>query len=156
MIDKVCLKLKDSTDSYICNEAWFKGSDKLVGKYTVIKNIIISCMEDLIKYCMVYNYEIDISETYKLVTIYNIVFSTGNFEPEDRTCSSCSSSIIFSSTDLNYIQKKFKIMCKQVHKKARLQGDSYFCWHTEDYAVNQIIHSYKIDKSYIVEKLEVD
>ena len=47
-------------------------------------------------------------------------------------------------------------MCKQVHKNARLQGDSYFCWHTEDYAINQIIHSYKIDKSYIVEKLEVD
>ena len=32
--------------------------------------------------------------------------------------------------------------------------DVVYCWHTEDFARNQIIHSYGIDKSYIVNKIK--
>lgn len=152
MVDKVCLKLKDGNTDYICNEAWYKSSNKVAGSYDIIRNSIVSNMEDLIIYCLTYYYDIDIPEDYKVTTIYSIVFSTGNFEPEDRSCSTCRSNIVFSSTNQKYVEDKFKKLCKLVGKKCRIQSNKYFCWHTEDFASNQIIHSYNIEKNYLVER----
>lgn len=153
MVEEVCLKLKNDKTEYICNEKWTKDNKISSGSYTVIRNDVVSNMKDLIIHCLTYCYDIDIPENYKVTKIYSIVFSTGNFEPEDRTCSTCSSSILFSSADKKYIENKFKILCKLVGKKSRMESDKYFCWHTEDFASNQIIHSYNIKESYLVEEV---
>lgn len=162
MIEAVCLKLKDYSDeSYICNEKYIntarlKNNIKYAVRYEVIKDKIINCMEDLIKYCLIYNYDIDIPKNYKVDKIYNILFTTGNFDPDSRSTSNCHSSIVFSSLDEKYIYSKFKIMCKSINRKSLYESKRTYCWHTEDFADNQIIHSYDIDESYIVTKLGVE
>jgi hypothetical protein len=157
MTEKVCIKLKNENE-FICNEEWFeynKHKDNLIptASYDVLVKGYILCMEDLIKYCLQYNYEIEIPEGYVATTIYNIVFTTGNFGPDDRASSSCVGDVIFSTTDEKYARKKFESMCKDVGKETRRKSNKHFCWHTEDYATNQVIHSYSIDKSYLVTKL---
>ena len=160
MIEKVCLTVNDSyNESYICNEAYFdniiktkcgKGSVK----YEILNNKLVSSMEDLIKYCLIYNVDINIPDEYKVTKIYNIIFATGNFDPDGREYSNCHSSIVYSSLDKKYIENKFKIMCDCIGKKNNVENyKHYFCWHTEDFADNQIIHSYNIDESYIVERV---
>lgn len=163
MIEKICLSVNDSYDeSYICNEAYFKDivkhkSGKSDIKYEVLNNKLISCMEDLIKYCLTYNIDINIPNGYKVIKIYNIIFSTGNFEPDNREYSTCQSSIVYSSLDKSYIEKKFKIMCDNIGRKNHISNyKHYYCWHTEDFAHNQIIHAYNIDESYIVTRIEVE
>lgn len=163
MIEKVCLTVNDSyNESYICNEAYFDNiiktkRGKSSVKYEILNNKLVSSMEDLIKYCLIYNVDIDIPEGYKVTKIYNIIFTTGNFDPDNREYSNCHSSIVYSSLDETYIKNKFKIMCNCVGKKNNVENyKHYFCWHTEDFADNQIIHAYNIDESFIVEKVEVE
>ena len=160
MVERICLAVNDSyADSYICNESYYNAllnnkSVKSGCKYQVLSNKLISCMEDLISYCLTYNVDVTIPEEYKVTKTYNIIFSTGNFEPSDRECSTCRSSIVLSSTDKEYIEKKFGIMCKSTGKTPNIKSyGHYFCWHTEDFAHNQVIHSYNIDESYIVERV---
>lgn len=157
MSNRVCLKMKDEDNKYICSEEWYNYNikhNKLQHNtsYTVLTKGFIDSMEDLIKYCLIYYYDVEIPKEYTIIDIYNIVFATGNFEPEDRTCSTCRSNIIFSSSDKEVVYKKFKKLCKQVGKNSKMESDKYFCWHTEDYASNQIIHSYNIEKSYLIYK----
>ena len=162
MIEKVCLPVKcDYGERYVCNEAYINMVHKRINNYVkpgvsyeVINNKLVQCMEDLIKYCLTYNLEIDIPEHFKVTKIYNIIFTTGNFEPDGREYSSCQGNIVYSSTDKKYIEDKFKFMCKFTGKKNHNNlYKHYFCWHTEDFAHNQIIHSYNIDESYIVERV---
>lgn len=157
MIERACLRLIDEDElSYICNEKWFKTANKEAGRYEVISDNIVSSEIDLIKYCLEYHYKIDIPNKYNIVEIYSIVFTTSDFEPDDRNYSSCRANIIYSDEDYNKVKTKFIQMCKSVKKKSSREGKDYLCWHTEDYAHNQIIHSYVIDKSYIVKEVEVD
>jgi hypothetical protein len=162
MIEKLCLPVKcDYGERYVCNEAYMNHLRKTKYKdvpggvrFEVLTNKLVQCMEDLIKYCLTYNIEIDVPEQYKVTKIYNIILTTGNFDPDNRECSNCHSSIIYSSLDEDYIHKKFEYMCKCVNRKnIRDNFKNYFCWHTEDFADNQIIHSYNIDESYIVERV---
>ena len=153
MVEKVFLKLKDK-EGIICNEAWYNNiKNKEAGYYEIIKNRIVSSMEDLIQYCLTYYYDIDIPKDYKVTTIYSIVFCTGDFDPESRTCSKVNSSIIYSNPNEIYIRDKFKTLCKLAKTKSKLDSKNYFCWHTEDFASNQIIHSYNVVRSYLVEKM---
>lgn len=157
MKDKICLPLKDSGRmNYICNESYIeylKENKELDNKgYLVIKDSLVQTMEDLIQYCLVYNYSIDIPDDYKVIKLYNIVFCTGNFDPDMRECSNTTGSILYSSTDEQYIIDKFKTMCSYINKEPLMSSQRWFCWHTEDFAVNQIVHSYNIKESYFITK----
>ena len=164
MIEKLCLPVKcDYEKRYVCNEAYMNHLQKTKYKdmsggvrFEVLTNKLVQCMEDLIKYCLIYNIEIDIPKNYKVDKIYNILFTTGNFDSDSRSTSNCHSSIVFSSLDEKYIYSKFKIMCKSINRKSLYESKRTYCWHTEDFADNQIIHSYDIDESYIVTKLGVE
>ena len=160
MVEKVCLQVNDcSENNYICNEVYFNAlknnmNRSISGRYQVLNNKLISCMEDLIQYCLTYGIDIDIPKDYKVTELYNIIFATGDFESSGREYSTCHSSIVCSSSNKKYIENKFKIMCKCINKQSHTcLYKNYFCWHTEDFAHNQIIHSYNIDKSYIVERV---
>lgn len=161
MSERVCIRLNNNyEESYICNEEWFEynrkrktNSIKDGARYEVLRKGYITDMEDLIRHCLVYNYDIDIPEGYKVTTIYNIIFNSANFEPDARDYSSCNGDILYSSVDKQYIDKKFNYLCKTVNKKSVLNHENLFCWHTEDYATNQIIHSYSKRTSYIIEKI---
>ena len=164
MIEKIYLPVNcDYEERYVCNESYMKylhsnnSVIKAGARYDVLSDKLVQCMEDLIRYCLVYNIDINIPEQYNITKIYNIVFSTGNFDPEKREISTCNSSIIYSSLDAKYIYKKFKFMCESVGiTKHHSQCKYYYCWHTEDFAHNQIIHSYSVDESYIVTRIGVE
>lgn len=151
---EVCLKLNND-DGYICSEEWWKVNIKnaVPGvRYTVLSKGFITDMEDLIRYCLVYHEDFEIPENYQVTILYNIIFSTGNFDPNDREYSLCKSEILYTSKDKKFILDKFKSLCKRIGKENQLKGINCYCWLTEDYATNQIIHSYNIDESYLIEK----
>lgn len=158
MNNKVCIQTRD--DIYICSEEWYdehKNDDefKSGAKYEVLNKGYILDMADLINYCLTYNYDIDIPNEYKVTTIYTITFSTANFDPNNRTYSNVNTYGLFSSTDKKYIENKFKSICK-TRKECNYEGYNtkrHYCWHTEDYAYNQIIHSYDINETYIIDKI---
>lgn len=165
MADKVCLRFKKDKNRFICNEEWYLDNQDIIKQqmdngelkvpcFEVLRKGHIDNMEDLIKYCLAYYYDVEIPKEYKVETLYSIVFCTADFDPDDRTTSTCRSSIIFSSTDKKQVESKFKKLQKDVGKGSRLQSKIYFCWHTEDYAYNQIIHSYNICQSYIITKIK--
>ena len=157
MIEKVCLPIKNySRCAYVCNETYFNYiyDNKLyTGEgYQVINDDMVCNMEELITYCLTYSIEIDIPDGYTVTKLYSIVFGQGNFDPDDRITSTCESHIVCSSTDEKYIKNKFKQMCKHIRKKSSRKHRKWFCWHTEDFAYNQIIHSYNLCESYLVRK----
>lgn len=162
-MEKLCLPVKCNYETrFVCNESYIKyleNTKSLIEtgvRYEVIKDTLAQCMEDLIKYCLTYNIEIDIPEGYTVEKIYNIVFATGDFNPDRREASTVTSSIIYSSNNKDYIYKRFKVMCDIVGKENNIRSmKDYYCWHTEDFAYNQIIHSYSIEESYIVKREEV-
>ena len=125
----------------------------ITGRYEILDNKYIFNMEDLINYCLTYGYDIEIPKEYNVTKIYNIVFTTGNFDPEDREMSNTRGSILYSHTDIEKVLDRFEQMCKDVNKEPVLKSKYYYCWQTEDYAVNQIVHSYKVCDSYIVEEI---
>ena len=160
MVDAVCLPIIDDyMESYICNDKYMKNNtlksnNKSSIRYEVVSNKIVSCMEDLISYCLTYHYDINIPENYKVDKLYNIMLTTGNFDPDSRSSSNCHSSIVLSSFNADYINKKFNIMCKLIGKPNLYKSKNTYCWQTEDFADNQIVHSYNLDESYVVTKIE--
>lgn len=154
MTEPVCLKLKDYDDRYICNNSYVIQKFKFTyeGQYETITDSIIKNMEDLIRYCLTYNYAIDIPDGYNVTKLYHIVFSTGNFEPKDRIHTFIRSSITFTSKNKNQVEKMFKRMCKTIGRKPHYQDKFTYCWQGEDFAVNQIVNSYSITESYLVER----
>lgn len=155
MKKELCVKLKD--DKCVCNETYINNNKKNLtqGSYEVLKDGFVNSTEELINYCLTFCYDVEIPEGYEVETIYNIIFTTGNFSPDGREYSTCHSSIIFSSADKDMCEKKFKYYCKSVNKKPIQEGKRHYCWHTEDFAYNQIIHSYEISESYVVKKVGV-
>lgn len=155
MKKELCVRLKDG--KYVCNETYINNNKKNLsqGPYEVLKDGFVNSIEELINYCLTFCYDMEIPEGYGVETIYNVVFTTGNFDPDGREYSNCHSSVIFSSVNKDVCEKKFKYYCKSVGRKAILENKRHYCWHTEDFAYNQVIHSYELCESYIVRKLEV-
>lgn len=154
MSDSIYLELKDG--SVLCDEST---SRKLVEQNTytgvchhTLKDGLILSLRDLIGYALSMNYEFEMPEGYKYKKIYNITFNCANLEPESRRCSTCNSSILYSSEDYDFIINKFNYLCNSVEKPTDRKNKRWFCWHTEEYSQNQIIHSYNISESYIVYK----
>lgn len=161
-MEDLCIKIKDKyEDKYLCSNEWFEymfKHKKLNPKtsYEVLAEGYIQDMQDLIRHALTYNYDIILPKGYKVTPIYNIIFTTANFDPKNRALSTCNGNIIYSNTNLKYINKKFKWLYENINKPyVVLKSDKMICWHTEDYAYNQIIHAYNIEESYIIEK-EVD
>lgn len=158
MINPVCLKLKDYEDRYICNEKYInvirKDINTHTGSYEVIINNVIQNMKDLIHYGLTYNYDIEIPDNYKVTKYYHIVFSTSNFEPKNREHTFVKSSITFTTTTKSQVKKMFDRMCKTIGRKPIYQDRFTFCWQTDDFAVNQIVNSYSITESYLVEEID--
>lgn len=160
MCPKICLKLKDDKDGYICTEEWYlhntkkKPNNLPTGPYQILIKGFITSMEHMIAYCLSNNIDIEIPKDYKVTKLYNILFTTADLTPGDRGYSSCRSCVLYTSTDEQFIQDNFEYLCKQINKKKiNRMGKKYVCWDTEDYASNQIIHSYNIEVSYQVEKI---
>ena len=164
MIEKVCLPRKRDSEeerpSYICNEAWWKYNFKKqkitnATKYDVYKNDFVSNMEDLIKLGLThYCGNIEIPQEYEVIEMYNIIFSSGNFDPAGRRYCNLVSDILYTHTDKDKVFERFNKYCKQIKRKPIMEGQRYFCWSTEDFADNYIIQSYKIEESYLVRKKE--
>jgi len=155
-VEKVCIKTNDSYTRYVCNESWYKEAninnklDRDGATYNVFLDKYIQTMEDLITECLLSYEDIAVPEDYKVTTIYNIVLTSGNFEPDDRTCTNTRGSIMFSTTNEKLAQQKFNYYCS-THKKCLMKSDKYCCWHSDDFAHNQIVCAYNLTKSYIVE-----
>lgn len=114
---------------------------------------ICSTIEELIKYALVYNYDFKIPDEYKVTTLYNIIHSCGNFMPDERDYTTVVGSVIYTTTDKKDAESHYKKYCKRIGKKNSNHIGKYkFCWQSEDIAINQIVHSYCLDKSYLVEK----
>ena len=161
MSNPVCLQMKDYKDKYICNQSYEpilkKQKHTKMISYEIVNDNIVSNMKDLIKYCLTYNIEIDIPEGYVVTTLYNILFCTGNFEPKDRAHSFCRSSLIYTCNTKSQAKKTFERMCKSLGRKPIYKDKSTFCWQTEDFAVNQIVHCYSLSESYLIEeKKQID
>ena len=163
MVERVCLPIKreseEEREAYICNEAWWKYNFKKqkisnATKYDVYKNDFVSNMEDLIKVSLTYHNDVEIPENYEIIEMYNIIFTSGNFDPAGRNYCSLVSDILYTHTDKDKVFEKFNKYCKSVKRKPIMEGQRYFCWSTEDFADNYIIHSYKIEESYLVRKKE--
>lgn len=156
---EICFRINhDWENAYVCTEEWIKNNkDKIVNgsKYDILKKGFINSVEEMINYCLTYYIDINIPEGYKVTKIYNIVLSTGNFEPSDRTYSTCTSSIIFSTTDEKAAERRFKYICKdRKGLNVTQEGKRHFCWYGEDYASNQIVFSYDLNISYLVERID--
>ena len=160
MSNPVCLQLKDYENKYICNQSYEpiirKQKHEEMISYEVINDNVVSNMRDLIQYCLTYNIEIDIPKEYKVITLYNILFCTGNFEPNDREHSFCRSSLVFTSSSKNQTKKKYEKMCKLLKRNPIYKDKFTFCWQTEDFAINQIVHCYSLSESYLIEEIEND
>lgn len=107
-------------------------------------------------YLCTFDYNVVIPKEYEVETVYSIVFSTASFEPEDRKYSIVSSSIVCTSRDKEYIEDRMQYYIKYIPQpigRYRKISDNWVCWHTEDFAHNQVIHSYNICTSYIVNKV---
>lgn len=128
----------------------------MTGKYEILDDKYVNDMEDLISYCLTYGYDIEIPRDYTVIKVYNIVFTTGNFDPSDRETSVTRGSVLYSHTDIEKVLNRFEQMCKDINKEPVLKSKYYYCWQTEDYATNQIVHSYKVCDSYIVEKVGIN
>lgn len=160
MVQRAGLKLLDE-EKYICNEKWFNwftkqdNEVKYATTYEVLKNDYILDMKDLINYCLTYHYNIEIPKNFKVTTIYTITLTTCNFEPDRRYASNTNTHGLFSSADKNFIEQKFKIMCKSRKQGSYKNYDNkrHHCWHGDDYSYNQIIHSYDISETYLVEEV---
>ena len=157
-VDKVCIKTNDDYTRYVCNETWYKDAKrnhKLAedgARYNVFLDKYIQTMEDLITECLLSYEDITIPEGYKVTIIYNIILTSGNFEPDDRTCTNTRGSVMFSTTDEKWAYQKFNYLCS-THKNYLMKSDKYCCWHSDDFAHNQIVCSYNLCKSYVVEKI---
>ena len=156
MSEAFCLKLLSDRDydEYVCNKT-YEESNTLTGCFYVINDLLVPTYEDFIKYCLVHEYKIEIPEGYELITLYNIVCTTADFDPETRRRSTCRASVVYTDRDYNKVKSIFDEMCNIVNKPTTRYNKNYYCWHTEDFASNQIIHAYNVEKSYIVRKLEV-
>ena len=146
-----CLKFKNE-DKYLCTKDYdirvHKGNPEPIE--FIYTNF--TTMEELINYALTMYYDVEIPNGYKVETIYHIIFSTANFEPNDRECSIVNSSIVCSSKDKDYIDSRMKFYSTCITGKFRKVTNNWIYWHTEDFAHNQVIHSYNIDKSYIISK----
>ena len=149
-----CLKFKEE-QKFLCTKDF--DSKEIVNNSKEPIELIytnVTTLKELINYGLTMNYNIEIPES-KITTVYHIIFSTGNFEPDDRSRSLVNSSIVFSSTDKNFIEKKMKDYAEQVKGyKHHSISKNWVCWHTEDFAHNQIIHAYNVEKSYIIENVK--
>lgn len=165
-IKQCCLKIIDEPSSYICNECWYKkhkneykynryNQSNTVNSFTVMNDMIIRNMEDLIKYCLAYHYKIEIPKQYEVQQLYNIIFTVGDFDPEDRQSTVCRSYVVYTDTDYNKVKSRFNTMCRLSQKTPTLKSEKCFTWQTQDFAYNQIVHSYTISKSYKVTKITV-
>lgn len=159
---EICFKINhDWENAYICTEEYWtkmtknKGKRENGGKYDILKKGLINSVEEMINYCLTYCIDINIPEGYKTTKIYNIVLSTGNFEPDDRTYSTSTSSIIFSTTDEKVAERRFKYICKERKGlNVTQEGKRHFCWYGEDFAHNQVVFSYDLNISYLVERVD--
>lgn len=158
MVQPVCLKLKDYKDRYICNQKYVdiirKCKDKHLGSYEVFINDTIQNMRDLIIQGLTYNYDIEIPDGYSVTKLYHIVFSSGNFEPNDRNHTSVRSSITFTTKSKSQVKKMFERMCKTIGRKPIYKDKFNFCWQTDDFAYNQVTNTYSITESYLVEEVK--
>ena len=156
MSNPVCLQMKDYKNKYICNQSYEpilkKQKHTEMISYEIVADNIVSNMKDLIKYCLTYNIEVDIPKEYEVITLYNILFCTGNFEPEDREHSFCRSSVVYTCETKSQAKKTFERMCKSLGRKPMYKNKNTFCWQTEDFAVNQIVHCYSLSESYLIEE----
>lgn len=141
-------KLKVSEKHWICTRN-YKCDEE--GSYEPVYTC--KTLEDLIQYALTYGYNFEIPKGYKYTTIYSINFSTGNFDPKYRNYSNLHSTVIYSYYNKKEAEQKFSELTKSIDRnRARKLSKTLWCWHTEDYAYNQIIHSYSLSKSYIVER----
>ena len=156
MVEPVCIEKIDKNSRQkvcICNQAYIDSiKDYEYTKYETYDNTYISTMEDLISHCFTYNEDVIIPDGYKITKIYSIVCTTADFMPDARNTSNCRAYVIYSSTNKELVQEKFKTICESVKKETRRKNNRHFCWHTEDYADNQIIHSYDLTEGCIIEK----
>lgn len=142
------LKLKNE-NRWLCTEKYKPDEEG-------IYEPILTChsMKDLIEYALTYKFDFEIPKGYKYKKIYIITCSTANFEPNNRKYSTVSSCNIFMSENKKEAENKFKEMIKKIkNKNTRTLGKYCFCWHTEDYAINQVIHSYNLTEGYVIENI---
>ncbi len=154
---EICFKIKcDYEEQYICTEEWMEKNKKNAisgARYEVLRKGFIGSIEEMINHCLTYYIDIDVPKEYKVTKIYNIILSTGNFEPDDRTYSTVTSSIIFSTSNEKLAKRRFKLFCKQrKNLNVTQQGKNHFCWYGEDFAHNQIVFSYDLRSSYLIKK----
>lgn len=140
-----CLKLKDN--EYLCTKNF---KPKKEGRYIPI--LTAETLEDLINYALTYKYDFEMPKGYKRKTVYSIVCTTGNFMPETREQSNCNGCIIYSSFNRKNTENEFKKITRLLKSNHKYIYKNHFCWHTEDYAINQIVHSYDLVESYIILK----
>ena len=158
-----CLDYKDDETRHLCTNDFCRDHKNLKSGHEYVETIF-DTMEELLGYALNMNENVEIPKGYKATKIYSIVFSTGNFDPKDKSISTVDSSIFYSSKDKTFIEKMFD---KYVEGKEEsfTKASTYFhtrhnsrkhkywyCWHTEDFAYNQVIHSYSIRESYLIEK----
>lgn len=161
MVERVCLPIKkeseEDEEAYICNEAWWNYNVKRKSfrtnvRYEVYSNTFVNNMEDLIRIALTYYINVEIPESYEVIEMYNIIFSSGNFDPAGRAYCNLTSDIIYTHTDKNKVFEKFNKYCKSVKRKPIMSGQRHFCWSTDDFSSNYIIQCYKIEESYLVRK----
>lgn len=152
-IEEACLEYKDK-DGYVCNEAYMEKNEPKSGKrYSIYKNEIVRNMQELIEYCLHWNENVIIPKEYKITKLYSIIFTTADLEPDDRRYSRSWSNIILTTTDKTHAQSIYDSYCNIQNRGKEIMKNVY-CWHTEDFANNQIIHSYSLKESYLVERID--
>lgn len=153
-VEEACLECKDK-DGFICNEAYANNKNNIKSgvNYSVYKDNIVRNMQELIEYCLHWGEDVIIPKEYKVTKLYSIVFTTSDFEPEDRRYSRSWSNVILTTTDKNHAQSVYDSYCHMQNRGKEIMKNVY-CWHTEDFARNQIIHSYSLKESYLVEKVK--
>lgn len=144
-MSECCLKLKDN--EYLCTK---KFKPKEEGRYISI--LTAETLEDLINYALTYKYDFELPKGYSYKILYSIVCTTGNFMPEIKEQSNCNGCIIYSTFNKKNAENEFKKITKLIKNNHRTLNKNHFCWHTEDYAINQIIHSYDLVESFVILK----
>ena len=161
------LTYKHDKKKHLCTNGFCNNIDNLEPTHEYTETVF-DTLEELLEYALNMNEDVEIPEDYNVTKIYNIVFSTANFDPLNRECSTTDSHVIYSSKDKEFIDKMFERyinehenLLKQNSKAFHMRPNSrrnknWYCWHTEDFAYNQVIHSYSKRESYIIERKNIN